>query len=330
MRQDEAFMKQMLANAPEIRVVGILRPAEDAVATAVAGGIGYLPELMHVLLEQVNESEIVKEQLALPETDVFTGLSFAGAAQPAMSIADVRAHISTLPEAQQAFVANMSDEQLMQMAQMYAPSMPTSASSLDDNLRTLGVSSEDDPSSIYIFPRDFESKEKITALIEAYNQSVSEEEQIRYTDYVGLMMSSVTTIVNAISYILIAFVAISLVVSSIMIGIITYISVLERTKEIGILRAIGASKKDISRVFNAETVIVGFTAGAIGIGVTLLLNIVINIVIYSLTGIPNMAALPPVGGAVLVAISVLLTFIAGLIPSRLAAKKDPVVALRSE
>ena len=186
------------------------------------------------------------------------------------------------------------------------------------------------PSAINIYPIDFEAKEKITAIIDAYNATADEADQIQYTDYVGLMMSSVTTIINAISYVLIAFVAISLVVSSIMIGIITYISVLERTKEIGILRSIGASKRDISRVFNAETLIVGFTAGAIGIAATLLLNIVINMVIQSLTGIHHAAGLPLAGGGILVGISMLLTFIAGLIPSRMAAKRDPVVALRSE
>ena len=156
------------------------------------------------------------------------------------------------------------------------------------------------------------------------------QRQIRYTDYVGIMMSSITTIINAITYVLIAFVAISLVVSSIMIGVITLISVQERTKEIGILRAVGASKKDISRVFNAETLIVGFTAGALGIGVTLLLNLLVNHIIFTLTSIPNAAGLPPVAGLILVGISMVLTFIAGLIPSRLAAKKDPVVALRTE
>ncbi|MDE7278871.1 MAG: FtsX-like permease family protein, partial [Oscillospiraceae bacterium] len=152
----------------------------------------------------------------------------------------------------------------------------------------------------------------------------------QYTDIMGIMMSSVTTIINAISYILIAFVAISLVVSSIMIGIITYISVLERTKEIGILRAIGASKKDISRVFNAETLIIGFTSGALGIIVTLLLNIPINMIIEYLTDVKNLCSLPAVGGTALVAISMILTLIAGLIPSGVAAKKDPVAALRSE
>ena len=329
MHGDKAFLLQQLEQAPKIRVVGILRPADDAVATSVSGGIGYMPEMMHYLLERVNESEIVQEQLSSGDTDIFTGLAFAGEkTQIAMSYAEVQALIATLPAEQQAMVANMSEEELMKMAQRYAP--PTSSATLDGNLKLLGVSSEDDPSAIYIYPKDFDSKEKIVALIDAYNETVGEEEQIRYTDYVGLMMSSVTTIVNAISYILIAFVAISLVVSSIMIGIITYISVLERTKEIGILRAIGASKKDIARVFNAETLIVGFTAGVFGIGATMVLVLLVNRIIHSLTAIRNAAGLPVNAALVLVGISMLLTFIAGLIPSRLAAKKDPVVALRSE
>lgn len=168
-------------------------------------------------------------------------------------------------------------------------------------------------------------------MIEDYNSTVDPEDQINYTDYVALIMSSVTTIIDVISYVLIAFVAISLIVSSIMIGIITYISVLERTKEIGILRAIGASKKDISSVFNAETVIVGFGAGLIGILATILLCIPINAVVHHLTGIYSInAVLPPLAAIALIAISMLLTVVAGLIPSRVAANKDPVVALRTE
>ena len=328
-RSDAAHMQQVLENAPQIRIVGILRPAEDAVATSVSGGIGYRPELMRFLLEKVNDSEIVKEQLAHQDTDIFTGLLFAaGDAQPAMSQQDMQLMLASLPPEQQAMMAQLPPEQQMQMMAQYAPK--ASDATLEGNLSLLGVSQEDDPSSIYLYPIDFEAKEEIEQLIAAYNEGKPDDQQIRYTDYVGLMMSSVTTIVNAISYILIAFVAISLVVSSIMIGIITYISVLERTKEIGILRAIGASKRDISRVFNAETLIVGFTAGALGIGVTLLLNLLVNHIIFTLTSIPNAAGLPPVAGLILVGISMVLTFIAGLIPSRLAAKKDPVVALRTE
>jgi len=202
--------------------------------------------------------------------------------------------------------------------------------SYDDNLLKMGVSDLADPFRINIYPKDFESKEAIAEKIDNYNKSVAEGDKITYTDYIGLLMSSVSTIINAISYILIAFVAISLVVSSIMIGIITYISVLERTKEIGILRSIGASKRDISRVFNAETLIVGFAAGAMGILVTVLLNIPINIIIKSITDISGLSKLPWLGAGALILISMFLTFIAGLIPSKIAAKKDPVIALRSE
>ena len=216
---------------------------------------------------------------------------------------------------------------------IYDNAMPPvySESSLKECLKKLGYADLDSPSTITIYASTFEAKDSIAEAIEHYNQTVSEEDEIQYTDMVAILMSSITTIINAISYVLIAFVAISLVVSSIMIGIITYISVLERTKEIGILRAIGASKKDVSRVFNAETFIIGLSAGLIGIGVTLLLNIPINIIVHDLTGIPSLnAELPMVGGAALVLISVLLTFVAGLIPSGLAAKKDPVEALRTE
>ena len=197
--------------------------------------------------------------------------------------------------------------------------------------KKLGYVDLDNPSEINIYASTFENKDKIAKAIENYNDSVSSDDQISYTDVVALLMSSITKIINVISYVLIAFVAISLVVSSIMIGIITYISVLERTKEIGILRAIGASKKDVSRVFNAETIIIGMTAGVIGIGLTLLINIPINVIVHNLTGIYSInSTLPAVGGIALVLISVALTYIAGLIPAGIAAKKDPVEALRTE
>lgn len=197
--------------------------------------------------------------------------------------------------------------------------------------KKLGYVDLDNPSEINIYASTFENKDKIAKAIENYNDSVSSDDQISYTDVVALLMSSITKIINVISYVLIAFVAISLVVSSIMIGIITYISVLERTKEIGILRAIGASKKDVSRVFNAETIIIGLTAGVIGIGLTLLINIPINVIVHNLTGIYSInSTLPAVGGIALVLISVALTYIAGLIPAGIAAKKDPVEALRTE
>ena len=216
---------------------------------------------------------------------------------------------------------------------IYNNAMPPVFSEMNykETLKKLGYVDLETPSIINLYASSFEDKDKIATAIQNYNSSVSKDDEITYTDIVALLMSSITTIINVISYVLIAFVAISLVVSSIMIGIITYISVLERTKEIGILRAIGASNRDVSHVFNAETVIIGFTAGAIGIILTVLINIPINMIVHDLTGIMSLnSALPPLGGAALVLISVILTFIAGLIPSEIAARKDPVEALRTE
>lgn len=212
----------------------------------------------------------------------------------------------------------------------------TAQSSYDSNMLKFGYADEDKPASIAIYASSFANKDYIESYIASYNKKVEAEgedgkkDKISYTDYTGMMMSSITTIINAVSYVLIGFVSVSLIVSSIMIGIITYISVLERIKEIGVLRSLGASKRDVARVFNAETLIIGFAAGIIGIGITLLLNIPVSAIIFKLSGIKNVAALPWQGGLILVGISMLLTFIAGLIPSRIASKKDPVVALRSE
>ena len=226
------------------------------------------------------------------------------------------------------YLAGLTDEELIKA---YDNFTEVSQSSYDTNMSLLGFADPDEPSMINIYTGTFESKDRIADIISGYNDGVDEKHQISYTDYVALIMSSVTDIINAISYVLIAFVSISLVVSSIMIGIITYISVLERTKEIGILRSIGASKKDVSRVFNAETLIVGFTAGLIGIIVTVLLCFPINAIIHAISGVTDInAALPWLGGIVLVLISMGLTLTAGLIPSKLASKKDPVVALRTE
>ena len=345
MRAEDGFMEEALQNAMEIKVVGILRPAEGAVATSVTGAVGYRKELMEYLLDTVWNSQIVQEQLSNPEIDVFTGQVFEADNVDLLSALDnmtvseffqayagalgmskeVQSSIAQVPD----FLLNMmSKDDLRALLKAALPD--ARGGTLKKNLSDMGVSDVDSPASIFIYPKNFEAKEKITQLINDYNESVSEEDKIRYTDYVGLLMSSVTTIINAVSYVLIAFVAISLVVSSIMIGIITYISVLERTKEIGILRAIGASKRDISRVFNAETLIIGFAAGALGILVTLALVVVMNLVIHQYTGIANIAGLPAGAAGILVCISMLLTLIAGLIPSRLAAKKDPVVALRTE
>jgi len=337
---DDIYVAQKLEDAEEIKVVGILRPSSDALSDNESGSIGYTHKLMTTLLSKVNDSEIVKEQLASPETDVFTGTAFSNGEEIKFNnMQELQAYLLALPEESRsesaAALAQMQQSGMSEAAILstFASGLSKAQSdaTLDSRLLEMGYADPDSPSGIALYSKDFEAKDEIKKIIQNYNDSVKEEsDQITYTDYIGLMMSSVTTIINAISYILIAFVAISLVVSSIMIGIITYISVLERTKEIGILRAIGASRKDIARVFNAETLIVGFVAGAIGIGLTLILIIPINAIIQGLTEISAAAALPAMAGVILVAISMVLTFIAGLIPSSIAAKKDPVIALRSE
>ena len=336
--EDSLFVSSKLNTAAEdITVVGIIRPADSSVANQTSGFVGYPESLMEHLINRVNDSEIVKAQKAEPEKNVFTGRPFETDADN-MTYEQLTAYIATLPEKEQAeynayinqmTAAGKTEEQITEQFKA-AIKQKNNNSTYDGYLKLMGVSSLDEPSVINIYPKDFEAKEKISDLITEYNKGVKDTEKITYTDYIGLMLSSVTTIINAISYILIAFISISLIVSSIMIGIITYISVLERTKEIGVLRAMGASKKDVSRVFNAETLIVGFAAGAIGILITLLLLIPINAVIAAVTDISGLAVLPFAGGAALVIISMLLTLISGLFPSRVAAKKDPVTALRSE
>ena len=434
MRENETYMKMVLDSAEELKIVGIIRPNEDAVAQSISGTIGYTYALTEHVEEKVNSSKIVEDQKNNPETDVFTGLPFKGDdfTEPSAEekAADVRAYVAKLSETEKAvlyaaiaveipaatleagvtaelakyptreaqeavlkaafaqqgitdeetvksYLAKMTDEEIaaalsdmvaMQIKAMYAQQVKQSLASLtapqlaamldakiaadsaeelasvydnhlpplysessyEENESVLGIFDMESPSSINIYSATFEAKDEIAELIKQYNESVSEDDKISYTDYIALMMSSITTIINAISYILIAFVSISLVVSSIMIGIITYISVLERTKEIGVLRAIGASKKDVGRVFNAETLIVGFASGMIGIIVTVILNIPINIIIKSFTDIGNIAALPWQGAVLLVLISMALTLIAGIFPSRIASNKDPVEALRSE
>ena len=336
---DEAFLKRKLAEAPEIRIVGILKPSEGTVGTTTSGNIGYRRELMEEMIRRVSESRIVQEQMADTSIDVFTGQVFNAEEVDVLSLLDTMemSDLITMLEEKGFIPPGMIPEMIKPLVTkdiaaqfVQKGTVMITGNTLEKNLERLGVSDEDKPSSILIYPKDFESKEKITRLIRKYNASAGEEKAIHYTDVLELIMSSVTTIVNAISYVLIAFVAISLVVSSIMIGIITYISVLERTKEIGILRAIGASRKDVARVFNAETLIVGFAAGVIGIGVTMILVVIANIILKNVTGIAGLAILPPAGAVILVAISMILTLIAGIIPSRMAAKKDPVVALRTE
>ena len=324
MSEDSEYMKEVVENAEEISIVGIIKPNSETVASSGSGMIGYNKELKEYVINKINETEIVKEQKEKPEINVFTGLEFP-------EDKDTEFDFTQLSNEQKMYMASLSQEELSELMQTYTAN---AKATYDTNLAQLGVVDLNKPSTINIYPKDFDSKEMITNIITDYNNKQSdegkEENVINYTDMVGIMMSSVSTIIDVISYVLIAFVGISLVVSSIMIGIITYISVLERTKEIGILRSIGASKKDISRVFNAETLIVGLVAGLIGIGTTLLLNIPINIVIKAIVGISNISKLPFAGGTILVVISVVLTMIAGLIPAKFAAKRDPVEALRSE
>jgi putative ABC transport system permease protein len=430
----ETGLNYLFDNGIELKVSGIVRPNEDASASMMNGAIGYTSALTQYVIDQANESDVVKAQLTDKDTDIFSGLPFPAEDEKEPSSSEkaemIKKYFATLSTSEKAsmytsiaseptdeyvssvvsksmqgmtrenvekammesaqestgmdqeklqeYIDSMDDETLFeyvqklmgekvkeqyakgvqsklgamttdqlasafdaaipsytesQLSKLYDEYMPDSYSqaTLEDNLKKLGYVDMASPSAINIYANTFEDKDAISNGIKSYNDSVAEEDKITYTDYVALLMSSITTIINAISYVLIAFVAISLVVSSIMIGIITYISVLERTKEIGILRAMGASKKDISRVFNAETLIVGFAAGIIGIGITLALNVVINIILHNLTNIQSLnAVLPVLGGAILVVISMALTFIAGLIPSSIAAKKDPVIALRTE
>ena len=422
---EDIGLRTLFKDAFPIRVVGIIRQSEDVTAGMMASGaVGYTHKLVEHVVHEAEKKELVKRQLADPETDVLNGLPFLDENDEAMTktrkieaakdyienadeeqLADLYVEYMTIPEddyideqldeqmkdttrkdiedmvleyypGYSSFLEQMDDDTLFdyvrrmiaeQIKEMYAVQMRNMYSYLSDrelakdfellsledddyiwlydnamppvysestlrkNLKALGYVDLENPSMINIYASTFEDKDAIADAIKAYNESVDEEDQIEYTDIVALLMKSISTIINAISYVLIAFVAISLVVSSIMIGIITYISVLERTKEIGILRAIGASKRDVSRVFNAETFIIGLFAGLIGIGVTLLLNIPINIIVYDLTEIAALRAKLPLLGAIgLMAVSVLLTFVAGLIPSGIAAKKDPVEALRTE
>ncbi len=343
--KDDIYMKELVDKSEPIKVVGIVKPGENSIVSNDSSSvIGYTHALTEHLINKINDSEIVKEQKNNPDTDIFTGIEFPKDDEPEKkyTMDDIKAYIATLPldqqqeiggRLQQAVQMGMTEEQIVDAFASYMPSNKTDAT-YDGNLLKLGVADISSPHRISIYPKDFESKEKIEEIIADYNEMVkalgNENMEIRYADLVGLMMTSVTTIIDAISYILIAFVAISLVVSSIMIGIITYISVLERTKEIGILRAMGASKRDVSRVFNAETLIVGFTAGVLGIGITLLLHLPANAIIGSFTDIYTICSLPWQGAVILIVISMLLTLIAGLIPARVAAKKDPVAALRSE
>lgn len=431
LRQSEAGLKYLYDNGLKLHVVGIAKPAENAISSSNRGSIGYTSELTKYIIEHASESEAVKAQLANPNTDIFTGLPFKdteGTVSTEKKAQDFKDYISSLDasgkanayvkimsipsdEATEQFVSNalasmtrsdmeaaiapamaqqmgvdasaisgyissMSDDDLKELfkkalteqfraqyaaqvsqkmsamatdqlasamdmavtqytnemcAKYYDEVLEFSESTYEENLITLGCVDLESPASINLYATSFENKDVIEDVIAEYNEDVDDLSEITYTDYVGLIMSSVTTIIDAITYVLIAFVSVSLIVSSIMIGVITLISVQERTKEIGILRAIGASKRNVSSMFNAETIIIGFTSGLLGVVVTYLLCIPINLILHKLTGLSNLSAILPVPTAIiLIVISMLLTLIAGVIPSRSAAKKDPVVALRTE
>lgn len=342
MSEDAAFMKSAVAAGEQVHVVGVVRATGDAGATVARyGGVLYPASLMKHMVETVAASDVVVAQKADPGTDIFTGYPFSDTASATMSLDEIESMIGMMGGEQatqaQAYIDQMraqgsSDEEIA-AAFSKLMSSQTDDATYDGNLEKLGAASLDDPSVIQIYPVDFKAKEQIDTLIDDYNKDIKaagEGSEIQYTDIVGTLMSSVTSIVNSLTYILIAFVAISLVVSSIMIGIITYISVLERTKEIGILRAIGASKRDVSRIFTAETFITGLVSGLLGVGITVLLDFPVNWIIEAVAGVRNLAAVPAGAGAVLVLISVALALAAGLAPSRMAAKKDPVTALRTE
>lgn len=321
---DDNYLKEKINNAETVKVVGIIKQNEQsAVSTSVTSGIGYTKQLKEYVVEKSNDAQIVKEQKENKDVNVFSCLKFP--------TDEDTSTMENLTAEQRMAMSKLSSEEIAKMMETYSANKDAS---YEKNLQKLGAVDIDTPTSISIYPKDFESKDKISSAIEEYNQKQrddgKEENTISYTDIVGTMMKSVSQIINTISYVLIAFVAISLIVSSIMIGIITYISVLERTKEIGILRAIGASKKDISRVFNAETLIIGLISGLIGIGITVLLTLPINSMIYAVTGVRVVTAVPFKAGVVLVLISMFLTIIAGLIPAKIASKKDPVIALRTE
>lgn len=335
--EDSEYLNSTVENGKVLTVACIVRPTQNASATSISGSVGYSSSLTKYIINSTNNSEIVKAQLADKNTDVFTGLPFEDGEKKKLTMDDINAYILTLPEAEQAqmkaYIASMDEESVIKLFEEKLLTK-TSAATYDGNLEKLGVKDIENPEVINIYPIDFEAKDSVKDIISAYNDKVKaaghDEKVISYSDYVGILLSSVTKIINTITYVLIAFVAISLVVSSIMIGIITYISVLERTKEIGILRSIGASKKDVSRVFNAETFIIGLISGAMGIGITLLILLPVNLILNSLTGIASIAALPPVGAAILILLSILLTVVAGLFPAKIASKKDPVIALRTE
>ena len=316
--ENESYMKNVVSKSPEIKVVGIIKPSESTVSQPTMGGVYYTKAMEEYVTSKTENAQIVKEQKTNPNINIFTQTEFASGQKMSMS---------NLTNEQMMQLSSMSQEELMNYMNTYNENINAT---YDSNLTKLGVVDYSTPTKISLYASSFDGKEKLSDLITSYNKKQTKSNVITYNDFIGTMLSSVTSVVNIISYVLIAFVSVSLIVSSIMIGIITYISVLERTKEIGILRSIGASKKDITRVFNAETFIIGLISGVLGILITLVLNVPISVVVENMTGVAHIAKLPVNGAVFLIFIDLVLTILAGLIPSKIASKKDPVEALRSE
>lgn len=316
--ENESYMKDVVSKSPEIKVVGIIKPSESTVSQPTMGGVYYTKVMEEYVTQKTENAQIVQEQKANPNINIFTQTEFASGQKMSMS---------NLTNEQMMQLSSMSQEELMNYMNTYNENINAT---YDSNLTKLGVVDYSIPTKISLYASSFDGKEKLGDLITSYNKKQTKSNVITYNDFIGTMLSSVTSVVNIISYVLIAFVSVSLIVSSIMIGIITYISVLERTKEIGILRSIGASKKDITRVFNAETFIIGLISGVLGILITLVLNVPISVVVENMTGVAHIAKLPVNGAVFLILIDLVLTILAGLIPSKIASKKDPVEALRSE
>ena len=322
---DEAYMKTQIENGLELKIVGVLRQKEGTSSgvNSPSGGVAYTSALIDYTSEQIQNSDIVKEQEANPTINVFTGKAFAKDPKPFNS--------ADLTEEEKIQLVKLTPEQQAQYIQQYNEN---SAATYEENLAKLGVIDKSKPAAIEFYTSSFQQKQELKDFINAYNtakKDAGEDDKVlAYSDDIQTIMSSITTMVGVITTVLVGFVAISLIVSSIMIAIITYISVLERTKEIGILRAMGASKKDIRRIFTAETAIEGFISGVLGIAITLLATLPINAVVAKMTNVENVAQLPWEAALILIGISIVLTMLAGLIPSRIAAKKDPVESLRSE
>ena len=360
--EDAALNEEtLLGNAPELKISGVIRPKEGATDANITTVVAYTSGLTDYVIKHTNESAVIKAQEADKTVNVLTGMAFESS-DDASKANDAKEYLSALGVSEKAsfyklmmyyaqsgdaassaagmamdettmaaaldrwLTADPNQEILVKVYEEYI-----AGSTYEDNMKAFGKVSYDAPSSISIYTDSFENKDAIAACIEAYNETADEDAQITYTDYVAMLTSSITTIINGISYVLIAFVAISLVVSCIMIGIITHISVMERTKEIGILRALGASKRNISQVFNAETFIIGCCAGLLGIGISLLALLPINVIIEKVSGLTDLTAqLPVQSSVILIVISIVITILGGLLPAKKAAKKDPVIALRTE